>query len=421
MSAIARSDDLRRENQRRILTALRAESPLSRTELAAATGLSASTVTAITSALLERGYLLEAPKLRDGESDGASAALGRRGRPQIALALDPAAATVGALTLTLNRLSAALVDYAGELIVEKVEAVDTQALSRTAFGERLEALLKQAIAESGPTTGPLRTITLTVQGVSDAHGTRMQWSPITPHRDLEIGAHLARVFDTPVSVANDANMIASALRWEAPGRFGRSFAAILLSHGIGMGLILNDRPFTGILSSAAEFGHMCHIPHGALCRCGRHGCVEAYAGDYAIWRRATGADPKTVPRRDLDISTMSGLAGRAKAGDPDAIAAYREAAEALGHGLRSLFALLDPFPVAFVGSGTLAFDLMEPTIRTSLGRNGIGLSYADVEIHCYQNDTELTRKGTIITALTALDQSIQANREIAGGGYEKTA
>ena len=65
MTLIARSDDLRRENQRRVLAALRADSPLSRTELAAATGLSASTVTTITSSLLAADYLVEAPR-KDG-------------------------------------------------------------------------------------------------------------------------------------------------------------------------------------------------------------------------------------------------------------------------------------------------------------------------------------------------------------------
>ena len=421
MTGIARSDDLRRENQRRILAALRAESPQSRTGLTAATKLSASTVTAITSALFEGGYLVEAAKPKDLAHETIIAPNGRRGRPQVALALNPAAATIGALTLTLNRISAAVVDYSGTLVVEEVEAINTQTLPRDDFGRKLGDLLQKAITKAGSACGPLLNIALTVQGVSDANGTLMHWSPITPHRDLEVGEYLSGAFNVPVTIANDANMIAAALRWNEPERYGDSFAAILLSHGIGMGLVLKGKPFTGIWSSAAEFGHMCHIPNGALCRCGRRGCIEAYAGDYGIWRRASGGAPDTMPSAAIDHQVMAEIARKAKEGDASAITAHREAAEALGHGLRSLFALLDPFPVAFVGSGALVFNLMEPTIRTSLGRKGIGLSYADAEFHCYQDDWELTRKGTIVTALTALDHMIQTSRETVGETYENTA
>ena len=92
----------------------------------------------------------------------------------------------------------------------------------------------------------------------------------------------------------------------------------------------------------------------------------------------------------------------------------------LRHGLRNLFTLLDPFPIAFVGSGVLAFDLMEPMIRSSLGRKGIGLAYDDAEFHCYENDLELTRTGTIVTALTTLDRSITVNKETTGDDYATT-
>lgn len=421
MAGITRSDDLRRENQRRILAALRTESPLSRTGLSAATGLSASTITAITSALFERSYLVEAAKPAIAKQEIANRPNSRRGRPQVALALNPAAATIGALTLTLNRISAALVDYSGELILEEVEAINSQTLERNEFGQKLADLLHRAIEKAGSSCGPLLNIALTVQGVSDVRGTRMHWSPITPHRDLEIGDHLSSEFKVPVSIANDANMIAAALRWNEPDRYGSSFAAILMSHGIGMGLILNGRPFTGIWTSAAEFGHMCHIPNGALCRCGRHGCIEAYAGDYGIWRRTTGGAPDIMPDARIDDEVMAEIARRSKAGDTAAITAHREAAEAIGHGLRSVFALLDPFPVAFVGSGALVFDLMEPTIRTSLGRKGIGMSYANPEFYCYQDDRALIRKGTMVTALTALDHMIQTSKENVGDAYATTA
>src|SRR5215203_6272466 len=110
MPILARPDDLRRQNQRRILAALRQSGPMSRTELCGATGLSASTVTLITAHLLDRGALSE------GLSADTPSPLARRGRPKVGLALNAAAANVGVVLLTLNRISASVIDYSGRTL-----------------------------------------------------------------------------------------------------------------------------------------------------------------------------------------------------------------------------------------------------------------------------------------------------------------
>jgi len=62
-----------------------------------------------------------------------------------------------------------------------------------------------------------------------------------------------------------------------------------------MGLYLNGQLFAGRSSSAAEFGHMNHLPDGPLCRCGRRGCVEAYVADYSLLRWASGTAQTQAP------------------------------------------------------------------------------------------------------------------------------
>ena len=116
---------------------------------------------------------------------------------------------------------------------------------------------------------------------------------------------------------------------------------------------------------------------------------------------------------------MSELAQLARSGNAAAKEAYRQAGEAIGQGLGSLFALFDPMPVAFVGSGTIAFDLMEPTIRKSLGRRGVGLSKHDAKLYCYANDLELIRRGAVVAALNALDRNpglVRATMELEDAG-----
>jgi len=400
LATIVRSDDLRRHNQRRILGALRRHGAMSRTDLAAATGLSASTVTAITAGLVEAAALIDTP--------GADAAATRRGRPQVLLGLNPVAASVGAVSLSLNRVSAAIVDYAGEVVAETVSRVPTRETARAGLSAAMTGALKAARAACDRPVGPLRRIAIAVQGVTDSAGTTMLWSPITAETDLDVAVGFEHAFSVPAAVANDCNMIARALRWREPERFGDSFAAVLLSHGIGMGLYLNGELVGGIGSSATEFGHMTARPGGALCRCGRRGCIEAYAGDYAIWRAAHSLDPASQPVEDLDAETMKGVADRARRGDGPERRAYRAAGEAIGAGLRSMFALFDPFPVAFVGSGAAVFDVLERPIRDTIGESAIGMSTSRVAMHCFPDEFPLVRDGATISALNWLDDNLFA-------------
>ncbi|CAN0597347.1 unnamed protein product, partial [Laminaria digitata] len=171
--------------------------------------------------------------------------------------------------------------------------------------------------------GLLSRVAVGVQGITDGDGAHMLWSPITSERDLPIGAWLGEAFGVPVKVSNDSDLIAVALNWRYPERYDENFAAVLVSPGVGMGLFLNGHLANGTRSSGMEFGHMTHIPGGALCRCGRLGCVEAYAGDYAISRRAKGEDEHTPPSAVFTATEIDAITEAADAGDTRARAAMK--------------------------------------------------------------------------------------------------
>jgi predicted NBD/HSP70 family sugar kinase len=260
-------------------------------------------------------------------------------------------------------------------------------------------------------------IAMAVQGVTDSAGRTLRWSPITPEDEIGFADHLERAFGVPVILQNDCNMIAVAVGWRNPARFHDNFLALLLSNGIGMGLILRGAPFAGSHSSGGEFGHMIHVPNGARCRCGRHGCVEAYAGSYAILRNARGEDENAEPMADIDQQTMQALAAAARQRPGPERRAFETAGNALGFALGSLFALIDPAPVAMVGPGVAAFDIIEPTIRDAISRTAGGQHGPPVEFDIYPDERPLIREGTAMTALTYLDNEVfapgMASRESA--------
>lgn len=401
MTAIARSDDVRRQNRRLVISVLRANERLSRTEITARTGLSPSTVSAITSDLLAEEVLRE---VRDGD-----AASSRRGRPQVALGLNPHAAAVVAVVLSLNSLSAALIDYTGSVIVSEQERLDTLALSREEIVAATRAVVGRLIAHADERRTRVPRIAVAFQGITDSDARTLMWSPITRHVDIPLGDALKDAFGIPVTVENDCNMIAVALREKNPARYGRNFIAILLSHGIGMGMMVRGELFTGTMSSGGEFGHMNHIPGGALCRCGRRGCIEAYAGNYAIWRNARQGSDGDTPAADISDADMLALAAAARTRDGAEREAFRKAGEAIGFGLGSLFAIIDPAPVAIVGQGALAFDLIEGPMLDALAKTAGGQHHAIPTFETDPNEMPLIRAGCALRALTFVDREIFAS------------
>ncbi len=397
MNVGIRHDDLRRRNRAMVVAAVRRAVHPSRTDLTTVTGLSHSTISAITADLIAEGVLVE------NRMPDATAA--KRGRPQIAVKLNPQAATIVAVVLSMNSLTANLIDYSGTSIAQEQRHIPTLELGRDQLVSEVTRIVGRSI-EAAPAS-PQRII-VAIQGVTDAAERKLLWSPIVQHLDVEFSDLLERQFGIDVAIENDCNMIAEGLRWHDPQHYGRDFIAVLLSHGIGMGMMFRGHLFSGTRSSAGEFGHMVHRPNGALCRCGRHGCIEAYAGNYAIWRNAHAIPDSTMIDTDISESDMRQLAEKARAGDMQARDAFRIAGEAIGFGLGSLFALIDPAPVAFVGQGAHAFDLMERPIRDAVAATAGGRLVDSIVFDILPDEAPIILEGCAMRALAAVDRQISA-------------
>lgn len=400
MTVGVRHDDLRRRNRAMVLTALRAADQRSRTEIANLTGLSNSTISAITSNMIGEGVLAE---LKGGDNG-----LARRGRPQVALALNPELASVVAVMLTLNHLSATVIDYAGNEVDEEIERLQTQALDREALIGAVIGCVRRVVDRQRERGRRPSRIAVAVQGITSSDSSSMLWSPITPQENTPFAPALAAAFGIPATVENDCNMIAVALKWRNPKRYRDDFFAVMLSDGIGMGLMTKGQLFSGTHSSGGEFGHMIHIPDGALCRCGRRGCIEAYAGNYALMRNASGGRENDPPAADFSQAEIQKLADAARAFEGPERAAFVTAGRAIGFGLGSLFAVFDPAPVAIVGPGALAFDMLEGPIRDAISRTAGGQHSGAISFEAEPNEMPLIRQGCAMTALTKVDAELVA-------------
>ena len=158
----------------------------------------------------------------------------KRGRPQVGLALDPTGAAVVTSSCSMNFLSVSSsttpANRAGRTPSSPPSAFRKDELVANASrscGVSLAAARRRA---AHPADRARRT------GHDRRRRRPLLWSPITTHTDIAFADALEEAFGVPVTVENDCNMIAFALRWRDPVRYREDFIAILLSHGIGMGL-----------------------------------------------------------------------------------------------------------------------------------------------------------------------------------------
>lgn len=187
------------------------------------------------------------------------------------------------------------------------------------------------------------------------------WSP-----EMSIVDQLQSALSMPVAVENDAQ-IGVLGEWVHGVAAGHDdVLGVWMGTGVGSGLILGGRPFTGAHGTAGEFGHITARPDGALCGCGRRGCVEAYAG-----RRMMGAAVKRLVDSGRETVLFEIMAEKGKprptsavwrdaleADDDVAREVFETGLEAVGIGVASAVNLLDPDVVVF--GGGLAEKLGQP-------------------------------------------------------------
>jgi len=396
-TGVARPDDVRRQNRRAILRAIRQGGTMSRTNICSVAGLSQATVSAISTSLLASGILREAAL-------EASSRLGR-GRPQVLLEANPAAGAVAAISFTVKGLETMLVDYSGQPLGCRSTRLQALDVDSTTLLRCIESELRGLLSDNDVS---LCHITIGIQGVTNSSLGQMLWSPIMRERSVDFRKALSAAFGVSVAVENDCNLVAEALRWSKEFPFQDDFAALMLDDGIGMGLCLGGTRFHGSKSSAGEFGHMMFEPFGRKCRCGARGCIEAYAGDYAIVG-ATRPDLREMAMRGvLPPNTYFEAVDAARCGDVAALEAFRSAGRALGSGLASLFAIVDPIPLAFVGDGAIALDLMLPSICEVLDASASWNRSSDLLSRSFPNVKELILEGCSMTSLLYLDDEFSS-------------
>ena len=414
MRGKADSDLVRRQNRRVVLEELRFHGPAPRVELGRFTGLSPATITSITMQLIQDGAIVELDDVT-ATTDAA-----KRGRPTVLLGLRPDAAFMIAIKISIGMLEFALADFSGNIRDRAQVSVATYDMQPEIFNRRLITETQHFIASSKIDAHLIAQISVAAQGVADSRVGSIAWSPAFKARGVPIIGPLEKEFKIPCTLANDANMIAEGLIARRKLDLHGTTAAVFMGYGIGMGLVIDGAVYHGSTGAAAEFGHMNHMPNGALCRCGRRGCLEAYASDYGILRSAENLPDETPPPSyAVDPQVTAALEYAARHGDQAAIAAFQKAGRAIGFGLARMIALLNPDRIVLAGAGTRALDLIEPSLRAAIDEGVVEELRHNLKIETLPIDKDMIISGTIDAAMRRLDSGVYAFGPATGNELQK--
>ncbi len=402
MQEKADSELVRRQNRRLVLTALRQQGPQARIELGRATGLSPASITSIASQLIAENILEEL------ETKLPLSTATRRGRPIVRLGITSAAAHVLAVNISIDALRMAVADFNGQIVERSVIQLSTYKARRETFGKDVAEAIAGFLANGDFKPGAISRIGIAVQGLADDKAGTLVWSPAFSSKNIPLVAPIAERLGVPCMLANDVNMIAEGYLADNPQSSIGTTAAIFTGYGVGMGLIIDGAVYHGATGGASEFGHMNHIPHGAPCRCGQRGCIEAYAADYGIMREAQSAGADAVPHEAIDPKAMQALLNRAKSGDVAAVRAFEKAGEALGFGIARLMAILNPDRIVIAGPGLSASQIIEPSLHRGIEAGVIEELRRNVAIEFVPYETDMILRGTIAALLRGVDVEITA-------------
>lgn len=260
-----------------------------------------------------------------------------------------------------TKLAASLVDAEG-----RISSLARTATPHDTDGEgiwrTLEALLDKVLADEGHPA---------LAGVGVGCGGPMEWpsaevSPLNmpAWRAFPLRARLqARYPGLPVRVHNDAICVAIGEHWRGAGRGRDNVMGMVVSTGVGGGLVLGGRLIDGASGNAGHIGHVVVDPEGPDCECGGRGCLEAIARGPGLvaWAHAQGWRPG-----DPGVTGVT-LAEDARRGHPIACAAMDRAGRALGIAIASATHLCDLEVVAVGGglsqAGPLLFDPLNEAFR----------------------------------------------------------
>ncbi|HET8823899.1 MAG TPA: ROK family transcriptional regulator [Terriglobales bacterium] len=337
----ATSETARGINRAIVLNLIRRRQPISRADLARASGLQPSTVSLITEQLIREKWVVYG-------------SVGRlpRGRRPTFLQLNDRRAIL-ALDLRPANSTVAVADVNGNFLErQSIQTPGSPEAAVKVFSERILRMITnhpELIFEG---------IGVVIPGRYDEKQGLIVFAPNLKWPKFDLKVPLEKATGLPVKMENAANACVLAEVWFAQSAV-RNLLAVTVSEGVGVGIFADGHLLHAANGMAGEFGHIPLDVSGPQCGCGARGCWEVYASNWAALRFYGSTSRSGGP-------SFQDLLALAEGKDQHALRALDHMAQEIGRGMRMVIAALSPEEIVFVGEFTRMWSHMGPVIERAV-------------------------------------------------------
>jgi predicted NBD/HSP70 family sugar kinase len=319
---------MRAINRFHVMDAIRRHGPVSRVQICQVTELSATTVSAITAALLDDRLIssLQVGAVRDAG----------RGRPRVMLQLNPDAAYVVGVRLAPDQITVAVTNFCADILHTLSLPIRIDRQTAAVIADLVEDGVRRCIEDADLEMSDILGVCVGLPGVVERSAGVCRQSPIFGDRDVPFGADLTRRLGVPVSIDSDANLVALAEHWFGQARDLNDFLVVSVERSLGLAILHNGELFRGANGLSPDLGDL--MVRGPGNGSGR-------LGDMASEISVLGESDAALPSG----RGMAVLLRRADDGDKECLAALAAAGEALGCAVANLITLFAPPKVIITG------------------------------------------------------------------------
>ncbi|MER1987903.1 MAG: ROK family protein [Solibacillus sp.] len=354
-------------NKQQIMNYIFSKDVVSRSEIIEETGLKKATVANLVTELLEEQLVLE---------DGKDQSTGGR-RSQLLRFHQNAGFALG-IDIGVNYLHGVVVNLKGEIIFEQLQPVYT--IQRENYLQNVLALID--VLQKNVPISPYAIIGLgvAVPGSIYQDGTIMN-APNLHWENFDFHHFLQQHIDYPFYISNEANAGAYAGYVVEYHKEIPNLLYVSIGVGLGVGIVIDHTIYLGAQGFSGESGHMIIQMNGRLCKCGRKGCWEAYASEYALIREAT----YLLKEHDLSLEKLINLAEN---GHADVLQLFADIGYHIGLGMTNLIHTFNPEKIIIGNRMTLAQKFIAPSIEEAIRSNtmpfhldALSIDYSSLKQH----------------------------------------
>ena len=226
-------------------------------------------------------------------------------------------------------------------------------------------LVNRVIQESGYKVEDMKSIGIGSPGLPDKENGVIVFANNLGWHNVPLREELQKHVNLPVYIENDGNTAGLAEVVAGACKGAKNSITITLGTGIGSGIVIDGKPYSGAHSVGAELGHLVVQVDGIPCTCGNKGCWERYASATAIIREgkeAAGKNPESLIYKlvdgDMDKITAKTVIDAAKEGDETAMELFDRFIYYLTMGIITIINSFDPEIIAIGGGVAKAGDFL---------------------------------------------------------------